>query len=547
MALQTPLFGPSAVLSTPDSVARRRALAQSLLAQGTDTSPVGSWTQGAARLADALVGGYGMRKADAMELAGRQAANQSMTDSLGSIFGGAGGQTPGGVPSGPASGPSPVSASGPSGGPTPPMPIPASTSAPVPTSTPPSDQGLPPVAGSGATPSPGPASMGTPPASPAPAMPSAAATNALTGGASLTKLLQTAQNPWLTDDQKQLLNGVIQMKMVPHYMTIKDASGNENLFNPATNQFITQADLYNQANASRGGAGATSGAAPFPPTMAQTETMKDYAAYVNQTRNAGGTPIPFNDYQMELKKQGAQSVVFKGDSAAANKVGEAIGGNMADYIDGVKDNRSKIQALNLLKGTLDQYGNNISTGPGAGHILLMKQALANYFPGAFADSAAPTEIIQKISTQLATADAKSLASRPTQFDFATYLRNNPGLLMSIAGNKALIELKLQQAQHDYELGSMATQKKYAEDPNGWADVVQQYDLTHPLINPLTHKPADANATDFPAPPGSGVVTQGSSPQAAPVTSVRTPADIASLPSGTKFVIPDGSGRIGTVP
>jgi hypothetical protein len=37
------------------------------------------------------------------------------------------------------------------------------------------------------------------------------------------------------------------------------------------------------------------------------------------------------------------------------------------------------------------------------------------------------------------------------------------------------------------------------------------------------------------------------PSGGVVTTVKTPADVAALPKGTKFVIPDGSGRIGTAP
>lgn len=43
---------------TQDTIQQRRKLAQALMQQGTDTSPVGHWTQAAARVAQALAGGY---------------------------------------------------------------------------------------------------------------------------------------------------------------------------------------------------------------------------------------------------------------------------------------------------------------------------------------------------------------------------------------------------------------------------------------------------------------------------------------------------------
>lgn len=49
---------------------RRRRLAEALLKSGSDTSPVGHWTQGLARVAQALVGGWDMNQADKSDAAG---------------------------------------------------------------------------------------------------------------------------------------------------------------------------------------------------------------------------------------------------------------------------------------------------------------------------------------------------------------------------------------------------------------------------------------------------------------------------------------------
>ncbi len=47
--------------------------------------------------------------------------------------------------------------------------------------------------------------------------------------------------------------------------------------------------------------------------------------------------------------------------------------------------------------------------------------------------------------------------------------------------------------------------------------------------------------------GGAAVAQPGAPGPAPVATVKTPADVKNLPSGTRFVIPDGSGRIGVAP
>lgn len=68
-----------------DSVGRRRQLAEALMKGGMDYSPVQHWTQGLARLAQALVGGYEAGQADKQE----KANNEGFANSLAAALGGA--------------------------------------------------------------------------------------------------------------------------------------------------------------------------------------------------------------------------------------------------------------------------------------------------------------------------------------------------------------------------------------------------------------------------------------------------------------------------
>jgi hypothetical protein len=76
----TPARGPS----TPESVSRRRRMAEGLMGASMDNAPVGHWTDVAGRMAQALAGGYGMRKAEEAETQGEAAARQRMIKLLGS-------------------------------------------------------------------------------------------------------------------------------------------------------------------------------------------------------------------------------------------------------------------------------------------------------------------------------------------------------------------------------------------------------------------------------------------------------------------------------
>lgn len=68
--------------ATPKSIERKRKMAEAMLAQGVDYSPIASPWQGAARMANALVGGLGQRKADKQEAEGMASAREAMIKAL---------------------------------------------------------------------------------------------------------------------------------------------------------------------------------------------------------------------------------------------------------------------------------------------------------------------------------------------------------------------------------------------------------------------------------------------------------------------------------
>lgn len=72
MAIEEPfIWGPGGKAMTPEEVEKERRIAEALIAQGVDTSPVGHWTQGAARVAQALAGAVRRGRADSIEKAER--------------------------------------------------------------------------------------------------------------------------------------------------------------------------------------------------------------------------------------------------------------------------------------------------------------------------------------------------------------------------------------------------------------------------------------------------------------------------------------------
>lgn len=75
---------------TPQDIERRRRIAKELLAQSGGAEPIRSPWQGAAKIAQALVGGYEEAKADRDDTANRASASKSLIDA---VFGGGSGQS----------------------------------------------------------------------------------------------------------------------------------------------------------------------------------------------------------------------------------------------------------------------------------------------------------------------------------------------------------------------------------------------------------------------------------------------------------------------
>ncbi len=101
------VWGPGGSQMTPEEIASQRKVAQAMMAQGADYSPVQSWSQGAARVAQALFGG--MQAKDASEAAKANAASEAAL--ISSLFNG--GATPAATPAVAVPTASPVAASAP--------------------------------------------------------------------------------------------------------------------------------------------------------------------------------------------------------------------------------------------------------------------------------------------------------------------------------------------------------------------------------------------------------------------------------------------------
>lgn len=76
-------WGAGGARMTPEDVAKRRQIEQAILARGTDTSPVGHWSQGLARVTDALAGSVRRGQTNRAEREGKASAEETIASLLG--------------------------------------------------------------------------------------------------------------------------------------------------------------------------------------------------------------------------------------------------------------------------------------------------------------------------------------------------------------------------------------------------------------------------------------------------------------------------------
>jgi len=83
----TEAIDPAAPIS-PQAIERKRRMAELLLKQGMDDKPIQSWTQGAANVAQSLLGAYQMKDTDTSEAAARKASIEQFERNIRGFGGG---------------------------------------------------------------------------------------------------------------------------------------------------------------------------------------------------------------------------------------------------------------------------------------------------------------------------------------------------------------------------------------------------------------------------------------------------------------------------
>jgi hypothetical protein len=271
-------------------------------------------------------------------------------------------------------------------------------------------------------------------------------------------------------------------------------------------------------------------ASPDKPTAAAAKVrleayLKNQEA-TTEMKNAAASGQNLPAYQ---EKQGELAAQQAGATERA-KVDVA---EQQDYIKGGKVASDRLTTLNTIANII---GSDDKMRLGFGADASLKIGMALKAIGVDVGDLSGPQAIQKLNAVLASESAKGVGARPTQFEFKTFLANNPGLSMDKAGNERVIGIYSQLAKREVDLGRLARQNQ--DNWSNWDNVVEKYDKTHPIKDPNSGRVITTDSIVAPGP-------RGNQPQPASTKQFSSPSDVHAaiaskqLKSGDAFLTSDG--------
>lgn len=178
--------------------------------------------------------------------------------------------------------------------------------------------------------------------------------------------------------------------------------------------------------------------------------------------------------------------------AADKSVAEGDVKEQNSFITAGHDASRRLTTLNTVSNII-QNDKNMTLGFGAETALKVKKALQQV--GFDVGDLSGPQAIEKLNGMLASESAKTISPRPSQFEFKTFLSNNPGLNVDRAGNIRVLGIFSQLAKRDLDLGKLARQNR--GDWQNWDNVIDAYDKKNPIVDPTTRTPISTNTVIAP--------------------------------------------------
>lgn len=255
-----------------------------------------------------------------------------------------------------------------------------------------------------------------------------------------------------------------------------------------------------------------------------TGPIKEYDLY----RRQGGN-MPFKDFLADLES----------GKAGATERAKADVKEQQEIISAGRSAQARLGTINTITNVVNS-DKNLNLGFGSETTLKVKMALEQ--AGMDFGDLSGSQLIQKLNGVLASESSKSFSTRPTQFEFKTFLANNPGLALDEKGNVRMLGILAQNAKREADLGKLARQNQ--DNWQKWDDVVENYDKEHPIKDPTTGKVLSNHSIIAP-------VGKSQAAAAAPGASQKfsSPADVhaavaaGKLKKGDTFTDANGKQRV----
>jgi hypothetical protein len=259
--------------------------------------------------------------------------------------------------------------------------------------------------------------------------------------------------------------------------------------------------------------------------------LKDKEA-TTEMKNAGASGMTLPQYQ---EKQGE----LASQQAGSTERAKADVKEQQEYIDQGRMAQTRLGTLNTISNIVSS-DKNLNLGFGSETTLKVKMALEK--AGMDFGDLSGAQLIQKLNGILASESSKSFSTRPTQFEFKTFLANNPGLALDEKGNVRMLGILAQNAKREADLGKLARQNR--DNWDNWDNVVEKYDREHPIKDPTTGKALSNHSIIAPASPQAGSPPSSQQRFSSP-SDVHAAVASGKLKSGDAFV--DANGKTRYVP
>jgi hypothetical protein len=227
--------------------------------------------------------------------------------------------------------------------------------------------------------------------------------------------------------------------------------------------------------------------------------------YYKKNAPTDQTPMDYGTWSDHKARAAATNVSTNVDVGAAptysKQLVEGLGKSHAALANGVEDAQTRARDIAGMQGAIDAIQKNGGTtgGMGAAQVLELKKTLNS---GATSlglgqpfdeNSLSDAELMQKLNRQMAGAQAKNaVGARVTNFDMQNYLAANPGLSLSPTANQRLLGIQAQVEQRNIAVGNAirdataaAVSKHQDIDPVTVQGIVTDYDKAHHVQDPVS--------------------------------------------------------------